>query len=284
MDITVVENQRTGLIRFLVLLLMVFQGTILFLSWRSGQGLAVPALAVVGLFACLYVIARERRLRRLHDALIEEVAQRRTQVQHLDRKVQQGEGRMRELGRLHQAISAVNSLREPHHIYDGVVKAAMGLVGTECGALMMRDSDEPDRLRFSCVRGLEEGVAGLTLKVGEGLAGRVAHDRQPVLLETEEVRTRYLDNPVSKRAEQHLALSVPLLMEGHVTGVLSVGSANETKRASFSDAQLRHLNVFAQHASMAVQYARLRESIERDRRKPSGASSRRGGSLLSRQR
>ena len=65
MNLKRVESQRSELLLFVIAPLMIFLAAIAYISFKSGEGLLVPALTIVSLLACLYIIDKERRLRNL---------------------------------------------------------------------------------------------------------------------------------------------------------------------------------------------------------------------------
>ncbi|MCB9135728.1 MAG: GAF domain-containing protein [Anaerolineales bacterium] len=99
-------------------------------------------------------------------------------------------------------------------------------------------------------------LLGMKLKMGEGLAGRVALSRQPILLDdyhSWEFRSlQYETIPIRATAQ------VPLLYGGEVIGVLAVHEVGESTH-TFSEASLQLLSLFASHAAGAIYTVRLLE-------------------------
>lgn len=102
--------------------------------------------------------------------------------------------------------------------------------------------------------------AGLTLKLGEGLAGQVAVTRKPLLVRNYQKwdnRVKILnDIPYSS------VLEVPMLFSGMLIGVLGVAEIDNERRI-FSDQDERLLSLFAAQAASAVYNASLFDAIQR---------------------
>ena len=87
------------------------------------------------------------------------------------------------------------------------------------------------------------------VKVGEGIAGRVALSREPMLLTG--------DIEPARRSPVSSALCVPLVNRDELLGVLST---NRVGGHDFADYDLRALRLFAEHAATAITNASLYEA------------------------
>ncbi len=97
---------------------------------------------------------------------------------------------------------------------------------------------------------------GTRLKLGEGVAGRVAQSRKPIRIDDYSVwegRSIQYEN-YGIRA----VLEVPMLYGGELIGVLTVDEINDSER-KFTEADERLLSLFASQAAGAIHAARLRE-------------------------
>ena len=250
MDLKEVEGQRRELLLLVILLLMIFLGAIAYISFRQQQGFLVPALTILSLLACLYVIEKERRLKKLQDQLIKELIEEQDKSTSL-------ESRLKEITGLYRAISAVNSVVEPELTFDTVLRAALELIEGNRGSVMLID-DRDERLKIVSAQGLRDTVVAQTRqKIGKGVAGWVAHHCQPVLLEGDVRDDDRFEDPVAEE-DLHFSISVPLHLRGEVLGVLNLGLTPNASKREFSEYELRMTTVFAQHASVAIENARLR--------------------------
>lgn len=262
MNLTQVEEQRGGLIQFTVLLIMLFVVTLAFVSYTQAPDFVIPALTLLALTACFYVISRERGLKRAHSRLVREIIEKDGQVTKLDRD-------LKELSGLYRAISAVNAVVEHEQTLDTVLRAALELIDGNCGSVMLLD-ERKEYLVISSVRGLPDRVVpGATQALGEGVAGWVAAHDEPLLLRgaiEDDDRFKKLNR---REQDVHLAMSIPLRLRGRVFGVLNLGSKDSESRSErspepteFSDYDLRLAMIFAQHASVAIQNALVMKSLE----------------------
>lgn len=252
MDLKRVESQRSELLLFVIALVMIFLGAIAYISFRQGEGPLVPALTIVSLLACLYIIDKERRLRMLQRRLIREL------IDEQDRSASL-ESRLKELTALYRAISTVNSVLEPENTFEAVLRAALELVGADRGSVMLLDELD-ERLKVVSAQGLPQTVVIQTRqKLGQGVAGWVAEQRQPLLLEGEakdDDRFEFLFD--IEEDELSSSISVPLFIRDEVLGVLNVSLTERATRDALTEYELRMTTVFAQHAAAAIDNARLR--------------------------
>jgi len=279
MNLTSIEKQRTGLVQFLVILVMLILGFTLFMSFQQDQGALVKSLTVLGLVSCLYVIAKERKLKRQHDELIVEVAEKRQQVDTLGRKIRDDkvevmklEHRLQELTALYRAISTVNAVTDHRETYDAVLRAALELVGGDRGSLMLVNSQQRT-LSFASAVGLEERILnGPELRIGDGVAGWVAKQAEPVLLTGDIDEDSPFEMTGNQVGEMNVAMSVPLNLGDRVIGVLNLGSSVKGNKQRFSKDELRFAYIFAQHAAIAVDRAKVLATSRRTT-SPSAAGS-----------
>ena len=90
--------------------------------------------------------------------------------------------RLRELTALYRAIAAVNAIAEPDAAADSVLVAALDLVGADTGSIMLVD-EEGENLVIAAAEGLSRAVVLSTRqRIGEGIAGWVAREAAPLLL------------------------------------------------------------------------------------------------------
>ena len=98
---------------------------------------------------------------------------------------------------------------------------------------------------------------GLTLRVGEGLAGWVVQNREAALVDDLRQDPRWVAAPGSSR-EHRSALVTPLMVADDVIGVLMVFSRTE---AYFSGESLTLVKAIANQVAVAINNARLYELI-----------------------
>jgi signal transduction protein with GAF and PtsI domain len=237
-------------------------GVITFLSLIQQRGYLIPALTGLCLCACLYVIAKERLLKRLQGELIDEVVEKEKQVADEKARASSLESRLKELTDLYRAISAVNAAVDPNRTHDTVLRAAIQLVGGDSGSIMLPDSGG-EYLTIASAEGLSPAIVAQTRQpIGKGIAGWVAENLQPVLVNgAADGDDRFID--ITKReVKVSFSLAAPMVLRNKLIGVINLGSKDDETRSGFTDYDLRIVTIFAQHASVAIENARfMRENV-----------------------
>ena len=138
--------------------------------------------------------------------------------------------------------------------------AAQVLSAQGASALLL--DDETDELVFSAALGTHaQRLIGLRVKVGEGLAGRVAQSGQVAI-----VNDALEDKRFSKRIDASIGFTtrnlicVPLKVRERILGVIEV--VNRADGSSFSPADAEVLNAVANQAAIALDNARLYDRLE----------------------
>lgn len=169
---------------------------------------------------------------------------------------QQLERRVRELSTLHDIGKAVTSLLDLQKVLNRVVEAAVYLTGAEEGFLLLVDRDT-EELYMRAAKGLSQKEArSFRVKVEDSLSGQVVTTGKPIMVssgaqERFKIKTGYLAKAL---------LHVPLKLRDEVIGVLSVH--NRVSPQAFTDNDLRTLTILAGYAAVAIENARLYQSME----------------------
>jgi phosphoserine phosphatase RsbU/P len=103
-----------------------------------------------------------------------------------------------------------------------LLERVQGLLEVDTAAVLLLDRSS-EYLVATAAKGIEAEVRqGVRIPLGRGFAGRIAADKQPVLLEHVD-HTNVL-NPILRECGIRSLLGVPLLSSGEVIGVLHVGT------------------------------------------------------------
>jgi K+-sensing histidine kinase KdpD len=121
-------------------------------------------------------------------------------------------------------------------------------------AILLLDEDTNELVARAALGIEEEDEQGARVPVGGGFAGRVAAEKQPVILD--DVHHGDVLDPLLREKGIKSMLGVPLVVEGKVRGVLHVGSL--VPRA-FQD-EVGLLQLVAERAALAIEHARLFEA------------------------
>ena len=130
-----------------------------------------------------------------------------------------------------------------------------------CAVLLL--DEETNELVARAAVGIEEEVErGVRIPVGRGFAGRVAADRQPVILD--DVDHADVLNPILREKGIKSMLGVPLLVGGRVLGVLHVGAL---AHRVFDEDDVELLQLAGDRAAIAIEHARAFEAERRARQR-----------------
>ena len=128
------------------------------------------------------------------------------------------------------------------------------ILNADTAAVLLLDNSGR-QLIAAAASGLEEEVSqGVRIPVGRGFAGRIAAERQPVILD--HVDHGNVLNPLLLEKGIRSLAGVPLLVHGAVLGVLHVGTVHN-RVFTADDAAL--LQLAADRAALAVQSLQSRE-------------------------
>ncbi len=157
------------------------------------------------------------------------------------------------LAALHDILLDITISRDLPVLLRTLVERAARLLGASGGGLYLSD---PDRREVRCVVSFNTArdFTGTVLKYGEGAAGAVAESGQPLLIDdyrTWAGRAEVYESDRPFRA----VISVPMIWQGVVTGVIHVTHEGEGRQ--FTQADLSLLTLFAGQAAIAVENARL---------------------------
>jgi len=103
------------------------------------------------------------------------------------------------------------------------------------------------------------GTPGERLKMGEGMAGRVAQTRQTLIVD--DYSTWEGRSSIFKDMPYHAIIEVPMLFGGQLIGVLGVYDSSEMK-CKFTQADAHILELFAGQAASLVHDARLVQGLQ----------------------
>jgi PAS domain S-box-containing protein len=164
--------------------------------------------------------------------------------------------RAEELAALQATVLDVTAPHDLPTLLQTIIERAALLLNALGGRLYLCD---PDQEEARCVVSYNtpHDYSGTVLKYGEGAAGIVAQTGEPLIID--DYRTWSKRAAVYEEEQPFTAvLSAPMIWQGQVTGVIHVLQNVESRR--FTRADLELLTLFANHAAIAVENARLYES------------------------
>jgi signal transduction histidine kinase len=260
-----VKEERLWLLALLIIFLLAVS---LFLITATDEAIgsipeiAVPLISVLGsdvttCFLLVMVLLLTAYIReRLHTHWLEN----RHLIEELtlkERSLKKKDAQLTTWGELSHALIANFDLPR---LLDLIVTTAMEVTDAERGSVMLLDTEE-NVLTIKAAKGMDEQVIKRTrLRLGEGIAGRVAFTGKPLLL-TRDEPDKKLQSVRKRDDEINSAISVPLRIEDRIVGTLNV---SETSRPSqFSEEDMRALTLFADQAALALEKAQLYRDSQR---------------------
>jgi phosphoserine phosphatase RsbU/P len=160
------------------------------------------------------------------------------------------EGRLRDM----QAIADAELSRlDDTELLTVLLERTREILQADTAAVLLLDA-AAGHLIATAAAGLEEEVRqGVRIPVGQGFAGRIAANRQPMVLDRVDHTT--VLNPILLAKGIRSLAGAPLTVAGEVIGVLHVGSLADRK---FTDHDVQLLQLAADRAAAAVQSVRAR--------------------------
>ena len=144
-----------------------------------------------------------------------------------------------------QATSLYSLLQDRDRLYTGIVSEASNLAGAEKCSLMMSQDNEMLEVRAS--RGINRWLMdNVRVRKGEGIAGTVYEQGQPVLVDTED-QIRCFGNVPRAHYKTSSSLSLPLKVADEIIGVLNL--SDKSSGASFAQSDISLLSPFILQAS-----------------------------------
>jgi diguanylate cyclase (GGDEF)-like protein len=155
-------------------------------------------------------------------------------------------------------VSVVSMELELNDLLRNILQRAVELLHAHNGELALYD-DTHHELEVFVTYNLNPEFQGTRQAPGEGIMGRVALTRQPLIVHDHPAWDGHA--PTSTNLEPHVILAVPLLAGQRFIGVIGVGDT-DTKR-TFTQDDVQIFSLFAQQATISIQNARLFEDAQR---------------------
>ena len=166
-----------------------------------------------------------------------------------------------ELDNLLKATEAIASAMQLDPLLDMIMELGMNIMDAEGCSVLLVDEKEK-KLQFVAASGAKkEEVKKLSLDMGEGVAGWVVQNDQPLLIEDVSRDDRF-----SKRVDEILGqkteslICVPLKVKERTIGVMEV--INKKGDRTFTERDMVLFKPLSAQAAVAIERARLYEDLE----------------------
>jgi diguanylate cyclase (GGDEF)-like protein len=179
---------------------------------------------------------------------------RRQEKEDLDKTLQN-------LSLLYGIGKAMNYISDLKKLLQYILNQAIDITSAEKGSLMLYDI-ESDLLNIRVLAGLEDveyqdkvnnnEIKCRSFKPGEGIAGRVFLNSQPMIVNNIREDSFFIE---SETSFVHSIACIPMVVYNDVIGVINV--TNKKKGIEFSDQDIKMLKAVADQAAVAVNKAQL---------------------------
>jgi len=151
-------------------------------------------------------------------------------------------------------------------LLETVMECASRVVRAEASSLLLVD-DKTHELYFDiALGGKGDEIKTIRLKMGEGLAGWVAENKKPAVVNDVSKDTRWTQKADDKTSFKTRAImALPLMAKGRVVGVIE--AINRMDNQPFSEDDQKIFEAFASQAAVAIENAQLFQSLREEKEK-----------------
>ena len=189
------------------------------------------------------------------------MATKKNDVNQWMAKLRRIEEKVERLALLSQLSQILNSTLDHQEVRRRAMEAATQLMKAEVGSLLLVDV-EKQQLYFEVALGdKEEAIKKITLNIGEGIAGWVAKNGKPLIVNAPEKDPRFfrgVDEKTDFKTQN--VICVPVMVKEKVIGVLE--GINKVKEEEFNEEDLSLLSSLADQVAIALDNARLYQQLE----------------------
>jgi GAF domain-containing protein len=158
---------------------------------------------------------------------------------------------------LHEVVESYDLSVDTDELFARMLEIALGTTGADRGSLMLLDRERRE-LRVRVAVGIEPELwPKIRVRLGEGIAGRVAEDGRPLRIRGKADRARF--QIMRERLDVESALCVPLVHGGAVLGVLNLH--HTTRPDAFRDEDLAFVEQLAALDAQIIARAQEHENL-----------------------
>lgn len=190
------------------------------------------------------------------DAQVEQLSAR---VLELEKQLSECQRDLHRLNTLRSLVEAMSSELNLSSLLHTIIVSAVELLNAEQGAIGLVD-EARHILRHRAVHNLPEALLDVEFAEGVGISGQVFALRRPVIVRD---YGRQVQLPIDDDGMRRIraAVSVPIWWKERFIGVFSIGTSDPEHIFHQDDIEL--LSLFAKHAAIAIENARLYGQTER---------------------
>lgn len=191
--------------------------------------------------------------------LEQEIAQLRARCEQYEQELAMMRQHHHQMSMLLSLVEVMSSELDLKTLLQKMVVSAVELLSAQQGAIGLVD-EERQAVRHQALYNLPVELLDVDFKENVGISGRVYACKRPVIVRN---YGQSVQIPIdSDRMRQiRAAVSVPIWWQERLIGVFSIGS-NDPRRV-FDEADVEVLSLFAKHAAIAIENARLYAEADR---------------------
>ncbi len=159
--------------------------------------------------------------------------------------------KMRRQLSLYRASQLIFSVRDPETLPNNIIDITQQIMEADDASLMLTADPETLELAHSS-RFTREECARIRVSLGEGVAGKVALERQPALIN---VPSTYADRLSGSSQPVRSSIVYPLVVGERLIGVLNVNRIDDPR--PFTNADVTRAGILAAQVALALDNARL---------------------------
>ena len=169
--------------------------------------------------------------------------------------------RLRALIPFYELSKAFMTVTNLQGLLNEIVQVSCQETGADRASLMLLSEDD-ETLTIEAAIGLpQEVVRDTAIKLGEGIAGRVARQGEPLVLDGSVPPDEELQK-LMKQDEISSAICMPLVVRDELIGVLNLSKLGDDA-SLFTQSDVELISVLAGQAAIAIKNAHLFEEIQR---------------------
>lgn len=155
---------------------------------------------------------------------------------------------------LSKVASLINSGMYLEELLRLIVNVTADIMNSKISSLMLLDQEKKE-LVVKATQSISEAYNKKpNLKIGEGVAGKVALSNEIIVIPDIRKDVRYINLDIAKKEGLCSLASIPLAIKGRVIGVLNCYTS---KRHEFTKSELNLLTALASQAAIAIENAEL---------------------------
>lgn len=209
--------------------------------WMKTDLVLIVGLSMVVLAFILYLTQQQRQVEKMRKVF-------QKMMEDQNRQVKKDNSRLRALLSVSQKMSMETDAKR---IFDAITDACLDTFDCQRSSLMLVDKDSGELIIDSVSGETEKEIMNKRIRIGEGIAGWAAKNKEPVLISNSDDFKKYpeleFNNPTVLSA-----MIVPIILRDEVIGVLNISSKSEN--TSFNEEDLNILQVFAENVGVCIRH------------------------------